>query len=46
MLRRSGLPVAQQSGFVAAPQTPPRIAELDPRSGGAAGAKPTDQMAL
>lgn len=46
MLRRTGLPVAQQSGFVAAPQTPPRIAELDPRSGGAASAKPTDQMAL
>lgn len=32
MLRRTGLPVAQQSSFVPAPQTPPRIAELDPRS--------------
>jgi MFS family permease len=38
MLRRTGLPVAQQSGFVAAPQTPPRIAELDPRSGAATDA--------
>jgi MFS family permease len=35
MLRRTGLPVAQQSGFVPAPQTPPGIAELDPRSTGA-----------
>ncbi len=35
MLRRSGLPVDQQTGFVPAPQTPPGIAELDPRSGGA-----------
>ncbi len=34
MLRRSGLPVDQQTGFVPAPQTPPGIAELDPRSGG------------
>ncbi len=37
MLRRSGLPVDQQTGFVPAPQTPPGIAELDPRSGGSAG---------
>ena len=36
MLRRSGLPVDQQTGFVPAPQTPPGIAELDPRSGGSA----------
>ncbi len=36
MLRRTGLPVAQQTGFVPAPQTPPGIAELDPRSGGGA----------
>jgi len=32
MLRRSGLPVVLQGGFVPSPQTPPRIAELDPRS--------------
>lgn len=32
MLRRTGLPVALQSGFVPAPQTPPGIAQLDPRS--------------
>ncbi len=37
MLRRSGLPVDQQTGFVPAPQTPPGIAALDPRSGGSAG---------
>jgi hypothetical protein len=35
MTRRSGLPVALQTGFVPAPQTPPGLAELDPRSGGA-----------
>ncbi len=34
MLRRSGLPVMLQGGFVPAPQTPPRIAGLDPRSPG------------
>jgi hypothetical protein len=27
--------VALQTGFVPAPQTPPGLAELDPRSGGA-----------
>jgi MFS family permease len=32
MLRRTGLPLALQTGFVPAPQTPPGIAELDPRS--------------
>jgi MFS family permease len=34
MLRRTGLPLALQTGFVPAPQTPPGIAALDPRSGG------------
>jgi MFS family permease len=34
MLRRTGLPLALQTGFVPAPQTPARIAELDPRSAG------------
>jgi hypothetical protein len=34
MLRRSSLPLALQSGFVPAPQTPAAIAALDPRSGG------------
>jgi MFS family permease len=32
MLRRTGLPVSVQGSFVPAPQTPARIAELDPRS--------------
>jgi MFS family permease len=32
MLRRTGLPIDQQTSFVPAPQTPPRIAELDPRA--------------
>ena len=32
MLRRSSLPLALQSGFVPAPQTPAAIAALDPRS--------------
>jgi len=35
MARRSSLPVALQTGFVPAPQTPPGLAELDPRSGSA-----------
>jgi MFS family permease len=35
MLRRSGLPLALQSGFVPAPQTPAAVAELDPRSSNA-----------
>jgi MFS family permease len=35
MTRRSSLPVALQTGFVPAPQTPPGLAELDPRSGSA-----------
>src|SRR5207302_9361454 len=34
MLRRTGLPLALQTGFVPAPQTPAGLAELDPRSGG------------
>ncbi len=34
MLRRSSLPLALQSGFVPAPQTPAAIAALDPRSEG------------
>ena len=33
MLRRTGLPLALQTGFVPAPHTPPGLAELDPRSG-------------
>jgi MFS family permease len=32
MKRRTGVPLAQQSTFVPAPQTPPNLAELDPRS--------------
>ncbi len=32
MLRRTGLPIPLQGSFVPAMQTPPRIAELDPRS--------------
>jgi MFS family permease len=35
MRRRTSLPLAQQTGFVPAPHTPARVAELDPRSGGA-----------
>ena len=35
MLRRTGLPIAQQTSFVPAPQTPPGIAELDPRAAAA-----------
>jgi MFS family permease len=35
MVRRTGLPIGQQSSFVPAMQTPPRIAELDPRGGAA-----------
>jgi MFS family permease len=38
MLRRTGLPLALQTGFVPAPQTPPGIAEFDPRSAAAARA--------
>jgi len=34
MLRRSGLPLGLQSGFVPAPHTPAAVAALDPRSGG------------
>jgi predicted MFS family arabinose efflux permease len=32
MRQRTGVPLAQQSGFVPAPQTPPNLAQLDPRS--------------
>jgi MFS family permease len=32
MQRRVGIPLEQQSGFVPAAQTPPALAELDPRS--------------
>jgi MFS family permease len=39
MLRRTGLPVAQQTNFVPAPQTPPGIAELDPRAAASGGAE-------
>ena len=34
MTRRTSLPLAQQTGFVPAPHTPARVAELDPRSSG------------
>jgi MFS family permease len=34
MLRRSGLPLGLQSGFVPAPHTPAAVAALDPRSSG------------
>jgi MFS family permease len=37
MLRRTSLPLALQTGFVPAPHTPARVAELDPRSGGKPG---------
>lgn len=32
MRQRTGLPVAQQSSFVPAPQTPPPLPEIDPRA--------------